>query len=88
MANFVLLKYNHIRDDWETLQFYLKYRDKLSRLMAGLIPLEGGIHCPEDYKGRRALKSCHSEFHHPALMWLFLYPSKKEFKKILPKIWK
>ncbi len=27
---------DHIRDDWETLQFILKYRDKLRRPMAGL----------------------------------------------------
>lgn len=41
----------------------MKCRDKLSRPMAGPIPLGGGFYAQADYKGRRALKSCHPEFH-------------------------
>ncbi len=39
--------------------------------MAGLISLRRAAFSPEDYSGRQALKSCHSEFHHLALMWSF-----------------
>ena len=58
----------------------MKYRDKLSRPMAGLIPLGGGFSSPEDYKGRRALKSCHSEFHH--ILWCGQYrkPLKSNYQ--------
>ena len=31
--------------------------------MAGPIPFAGGCEAQADYKGRRELKSCHSEFH-------------------------
>lgn len=57
-------KYNHIKVDWETHQLQMKYRDKLSQLMAGLDSLGNGLIIPEDYKDWRALKSCLSEFHH------------------------
>ena len=56
-------KVYHIKVDWETHQLLVKYRDKLSQPMAGPIPLVGGIYAQADYKGGRALKSCHSEFH-------------------------
>ncbi len=47
----------------------MKYRDKLSLLMAGPAVLRGGdlLRSKADYKGGRALKSCHSEFHH--ILW-------------------
>lgn len=45
----------------------MKYRGKLGRLMAGPIPLSGGFNAQADYKGRRALKSCLSEFHR--ILW-------------------
>ena len=35
-------------------------------------PSRGRRNCPEDYKGRRALKSCHSEFHHLSPVWFFI----------------
>lgn len=41
----------------------MKYRDKLSRPMAGPNLLREVVHTQADYKGRRALKSCLSEFH-------------------------
>jgi len=58
----------HIKVDWETHQIYVKYRDKLSRLMAGpdRSP-ERWLITQADYKGWRALKSCHSEFHR--ILW-------------------
>lgn len=53
----------HIKVDWETHQLIVKYRDKLSRPMAGPNLLREVVHTQADYKGRRALKSCLSEFH-------------------------
>lgn len=61
-------KMYHIKVDWETHQFYMKYRDKLSRLMAGPNRFsERWLITQADYKGWRALKSCHSEFHR--ILW-------------------
>ncbi len=39
--------------------------------MAGPIPFGGGIFAQADYKDRRALKSCHSEFHR--ILWCGIY---------------
>ncbi len=61
-------KIYHIKVDWETHQIYMKYRDKLSRLMAGPDRFsERWLITQADYKGWRALKSCHSEFHR--ILW-------------------
>ena len=42
---------HHIKVDWETRQFYVNYRDNLTRPMAGPIPC-GTASEPGDYKGR------------------------------------
>ncbi len=64
----------HIKVDWETLQIYLKSRDKLDRPMAGPNP-PFGVSVPSgdqaDYKGRRALKSCLFGVSSHPLVWLF-----------------
>ena len=46
--------------------------------MAGLIPLGGDSNVRRITTDGSALKSCHSEFHHLALVWLFyvLPPTK------------
>ena len=65
------MKNNHIKVDWETHQILLKYRDKLSCPMAGPTSQEAFIGTKADYKGQRALKSCHSEFHR--ILWCGIY---------------
>lgn len=45
-------KIYHIKVDWETHQIYMKYRDKLSRLMAGPDRFsERWLITQADYKG-------------------------------------
>ena len=62
----------HIKVDWETRQFYMKYRDKLSgQWRASTTALAVGAFEPEDYKGRRALKSCLFGVSSHPLMWLY-----------------
>ena len=61
-TDYYILSAYHIKVDWETHQLQMKCRDKLSRPMAGPI-FRGGFMPRQDYKGRRALKSCHPEFH-------------------------
>ena len=58
IRNFALENYgkraaniHHIKVDWETRQFYVNYRDNLTRPMAGPIPC-GTASEPGDYKGR------------------------------------
>ena len=41
----------HIKVDWETHQLIVKYRDKLSCLMSGPIPLSGEWRCPRHQGG-------------------------------------
>lgn len=44
------MRKNHIKADWETHQFFMKYRDKLSFPMAGPNFARSAF-CQADYKG-------------------------------------